>query len=49
MNIKEGAILLVKLPTIYISGCKTEVPQANEVWKLIPNVTTFYTWVARAM
>jgi len=49
MNITEGAILLVRLPTIYISGCKIEVPQANEVRKLNPNVTIFYTWVARAM
>jgi len=43
MNIMEGAILLVRLPTIYISGCKTEVSQANKVRKLKPNVTIFYT------
>jgi hypothetical protein len=43
MNIKEGAMLLVTLPTIYISGSKTEILQANEVRKLNPNITIFYT------
>jgi hypothetical protein len=39
----EGAILLVRLPTIHISGCKTKVPQTNEIGKPNPNVTIFYT------